>query len=443
MRGMTHSQRLAQYLADLEYEGLPRDVIDAAVASIVNALGCALGAAGCPSQLKALQALSYLKKASDLPATVIGRSEQLDIESVALLNGIAFTRRDFDDTHLATVIHPSGAVLAAIFAWGETHGASGKDVILAYVVGVEAQCAIGNAISPGHYDSGWHITGTCGNFGAAAAVAKLLRLGGVEFGYAFGHAATFASGIRCMFGTDSKLFHMGKAAQNGIQAALLAQCGCTSKADGIESWAQLVSTTVDASRICERLLDGKYEILENAWKPYPCGIVIHPVIDACLEVYGKGKRDVKSVLVTVNPLCVKLCNIRHPQNGMETIFSLYHGAACALTFGKAGIAEFSDEACQNTELRAVRDRIQVATDDGIRDDEARVVFKYANSSETVHIDHARGSFKRPLTRVELTAKFIEQATYSIPRGSAEKSLKLAWNLERIDRIDVLLAAVRT
>lgn len=149
---------LATFLSELIYEQLPAEVIEHAKACILNALGCALGSANAEPRRKAIEALIFDKierLGVSQGATVIGRGERVDVQTAAFLNGVAITTSDYDDTHLRTVIHPSGTPLAAILPWAEVHHLSGKEVILALVVGIEAQCAVGNAISPSHYADGW------------------------------------------------------------------------------------------------------------------------------------------------------------------------------------------------------------------------------------------------------------------------------------------------
>jgi aconitate decarboxylase len=149
----TDTEHLCTFLASLSYDGIPQDVIQHAKASILNALGCAIGGASAAPAIKARNAMLPLTTAQT--STIVARSERADVQTAALLNGIALTNSDYDDTHLRTVIHPSGAVLCAILAWGELHHMSGKELLLAFVVGVEAQLRVGNSISPGHYEKGW------------------------------------------------------------------------------------------------------------------------------------------------------------------------------------------------------------------------------------------------------------------------------------------------
>src|SRR5206468_2595290 len=213
-------------------------------------------------------------------ATVLGRGERVDIMHAAMLNGIASHTFDFDDTHLETVIHPAGPVASAILALAEYTEVTGRAFLHAFVLGVEVECRIGKAVYPSHYDIGWHITGTAGVFGAAAAAGKLLGLSEQQLVWALGIAATQSSGLREMFGSMCKPFHVGVAARNGLAAALLAAKNFTSADNGIEG-RRGFANVLSAKRDCHAITEGlgeTWELLRNTYKPFACGIVIHPAI---------------------------------------------------------------------------------------------------------------------------------------------------------------------
>jgi 2-methylcitrate dehydratase PrpD len=256
-----------------------------------------------------------------------------------------------------------------------------------------------------------------------------------------------------MFGTDTKTLHVGHHGRNGIVAGKLAKHNFGSCPAPIEAWARLVSTTVDTSLIGDLARGGPWQILTNAFKPYPCGIVIHPLIDACLEVFGsfsangsvKDKEgpqdlnDLAEIQVTANPQLVRLCNVRHPRTGLETIFSLYHGCAVALVYGRATPAEFSDEVAANDPLvHSIRDRISVQTDSKLRDDEAYMTFtssSRANSPQahkTVYIKHATGSMRNPMTKAQLEEKFFNQTEKYLGK---EKAIKVVETCRKLDSLE--------
>ncbi|HXF75980.1 MAG TPA: MmgE/PrpD family protein, partial [Methylomirabilota bacterium] len=239
---------------------------------------------------------------------------------------------DFDDTHLKTIIHPAGPVASAILALAEYRPVAGRDFQHALILGTEVECRIGNAVYPEHYDAGWHITGTAGVFGAAAAAGRLLGLNEQQMVWALGLAATQPVGLKEMFGTMTKSFHPGRAAQNGLTAALLAARGFTSSNQAIEAkagWANTLSARRDYREITDRLGES-WEIALNTYKPFACGIVIHPAIDGCTRLcnqYGLTLGQVDRVELGVHPLVLELTGKKAPATGLEGKFSVYFAAA--------------------------------------------------------------------------------------------------------------------
>jgi aconitate decarboxylase len=273
-------------------------------------------------------------------------------------------------------------------------------------------------------------------------VAKALKLPPDQFAAALGHAASMAGGIRAMFGVDTKTLHMGRGAQNGILAAQLAAEDFGSCVRSIESWVRLVSNTVNESAISNLTETRGFEILENTFKPYPCGIVIHPLIDAGIEahkVYQVSNSwspvSLERIDAIVNPQCVRLCSVRHPQTGLQTIFSLYHGIASGLLFGQAGPKQFSDEGCKQDAMTQIRDKIYVTTDESIRDDEAILKIKIEGQPEGhIHIDHATGSLAKPMTTEQLEAKFMGLSGDILGQGRAAKVIEQCWKLDEVQNM---------
>lgn len=217
------TQALVNYVVNAKPSDLPCAVRKEATRTFLNWAGCAVGGSHHETLDIAIAALSPFAGAGI--ASILGRAERTDPLHAALFNGISSHVFDFDDTHLRTVIHPGGPVASAILAFAEYTPVSGDEFLNALTLGVEVECRIGNAVYPAHYDIGWHITGTTGVFGAAAAVGKLLKLDAQRMSWAFGLAASQPVGLREMFGTMTKSFHPGRAAQNGFTAALLASRG--------------------------------------------------------------------------------------------------------------------------------------------------------------------------------------------------------------------------
>jgi len=276
-------------------------------------------------------------------------------------------------------------------------------------------------------------------------MSKLLNLSPLQFKYALGHAASLAGGTRSANGTDTKTLHMGRGAQNGITAAILAQQNFDTGADPIEYWGKLVSTTVDMSYLIEGL--GKqWELSQNTFKPYPCGIVIHPLIDGCISFHERGVRaeNIIRIEVVVNPQCVRLCFIRQPKTCLEAIFSLYHGCAVGVLYGAGGPRQFTDEVCNRNEVISMRNKIEVRMDGSLRDDEALLkVFLRDGKVDEEHVDHAKGSLANPLTRDQLEQKLIDQSEDAIGLESCKEVITMCWKLDEIEDINQLLALCRT
>src|SRR5205823_4106089 len=276
-----------------------------------------------------------------------GRSERVDMASAALINGITSHTFDFDDTHLKTIIHPGAPVASAAFALAEHSGASGRQLIDAVVIGADVACRVGNAIYPAHYDRGWHITGSTGMLGAAAACARLLKLDIDRTVMALGLAASQPVGVREQFGSMAKALHPGAAARAGLTAALLTRHGYTASTRALEAprgLLQTYSTQWNWSAI-EDALGRRFEIAYNTYKPFACGVVIHPSIDGCVQLASVNRLDaqhIERIELRVHPLVLELTGKAAPRNGLEGKFSVYHACAAAILFGQAGESEFSD-----------------------------------------------------------------------------------------------------
>ena len=427
---MQITRTLARFVVEHSYSAVPQDVRHEAARSFLNWAGCAVGASRHETVENALLALAPFSGPPQ--ATVLGRRERLDILNAALMNGITSHTFDFDDTHLKTVIHPSGPVASAILALAEDRHIAGDAFLHAFILGVEAECRIGNAVYPDHYDVGWHITGTAGVFGAAAAAGKLLGLNEQQMTWALGIAATQSSGLREMFGTMCKPFHPGNAARNGLLAALLAQRNFTSSSQCIEAargFAHVLSTKFDPDEITSRLGE-TWEISLNTYKPFACGIVIHPIIDACIQLrnqHGLNPADIVRVEAKVHPLVLELTGKKTPQVGLEGKFSVYHSAAVAIIHGAAGEAEYGDDVVRDPEVVALRDRVEATVDAAMHEDQTRVTVRLADGRTLEKfVEHAIGSLDRPMSDVDLEAKFRGLAKGILGAEQIERLIRLCW-----------------
>src|SRR5437667_5842262 len=277
------TQDLAHLVVTTRWEGIPQPVRHQAKRSFMNFFAVAL--AGCrtgPVEI-ALRSLSEFSGGSG--ATVVGRSERIDALSAAFLNAAGANVFDFCDTHVRTVIHPTAPVAPALLALAEMRRVSGADLLTAFVLGQEVQARIALAISPAHYDRGWHITSTCGVFGAVAGSGKLLALDQSRMVSALGIAATQSAGLCECLGTPAKSISVGNAARNGLWSALLAEKGFEGPPEPIAGVQGFLNAMAEPP-VWPALTDGlgeTWELTRNALKPYPCGFVIHPFLDVVLD----------------------------------------------------------------------------------------------------------------------------------------------------------------
>jgi 2-methylcitrate dehydratase PrpD len=410
------TQALARFVATHPSRGWADALDHEAHRTFINWLGCAVGAARHETTEAVLGAVMALQPSQQ--ASVLGRAEKVDMASAALVNGISSHTFDFDDTHLKTIIHPAGPVASAVLALAEHTGAGGRALIDALVLGIDVSCRVGNAMYPDHYDRGWHITGSTGTLGAAAACARLLGLDEGRTAMALGIAASQPVGMREQFGTMTKPFHPGGAARAGLMSALMAQHGYTASPRALEAprgMMQTISTKNDWREITEEL-GQRFEIGFNSYKPFACGIVIHPSIDACAQLREQGVRpeQVERIELRVHSLVLELTGKKEPADGLQAKFSVYHGCAAGLTFGRAGEPEFADEIVNRADMVALRRKVVAVVDDAI-DEASADVTAVLNDGRRVHlfVEHAIGSLARPMSDAQLEAKF---------RGMAEPVL---------------------
>lgn len=425
------TRTLARYIVDSQYADIPDAVKHEAARALLNWAGCAIGSSHHKTVEYALAAITPFSGSSQ--AGILGRSERLDILHAALINGISSHVLDFDDTH-ARAIHPSAPVLPAILALAEWRRIRGKDLVHAFVLGVEAECRVGLSVFPEHYERGWHITGSAGVFGAAAAAGKLLGLNEQQMTWALGIAATQSSGLRAMFGSMCKSLHPGHAAHDGLAAAFLASKNFTSSERGIEAprgWGHVLSTKFDPAIITAEF-GKRYELMSNMYKPFACGLVVHAVIDGCIQLrnqHGLQPEAITGVELTVCPIVMELTAITDPQTGLEGKFSVFHAAAAALVFGAAGEAQFSDSAVRDTRAVALRKCVTVAPDPSLSRIQARVTIRMKDGRTlTQHVENALGTLARPMSDADLEAKFRGLTDGIISASQTQELIRLCWSV---------------
>ncbi|KAK5733173.1 hypothetical protein LTR17_009914 [Elasticomyces elasticus] len=446
------TKTLASWATDLTASSLPASVITAARRSLYNFIGCAIFGSHHSTVSKAHDALSpFFGKAT---STLYGHKGELrvDAQHAALLNGIASHVHDYDDTHLSTIIHPTGPVASAALAFAEYQGGiSGPELLCALTAGIEASCKIGLAVWPEHYDIGWHITSSTGSIGAAVAVGKLMHLSAEQMAHAIGIAAVQVVGLREMFGSDTKSFHPGRAAQSGLLAAMLAEKGYTSSEQALEAkrgWANVVAGggTPELHKYLSQL-GQTWEIEANAFKPFLCGIVCHPVIDGCIQLHndmlrtGRTPEAIVKIEARVHPLVIELTSKRTPKDGLEAKFSVYHGAAVGLLLGKAGPAQYANEVVQDQVVIEIRDKVDAAADVDLAADETYLTVHFSDGSKLEkHVQHAVGSLEVPMSDEQLTAKFVDQAELVLGVGARQAS-NAAWSIGEAKDVAEVLRAI--
>ncbi|SBW10956.1 conserved hypothetical protein [uncultured Alphaproteobacteria bacterium] len=421
---------IAGFVETTPWEAIPEAVRHQARRAIVNILATGFAGAG---EIDVL--LAALRPFSGPPsAGLVGRAERVDAALAAFLNAAAANVHDFDDTHTPTIVHPTAPVAPALFALAETRPVSGRALLRAFVLGAEVECRLGNALTPAHYARGWHVTSTCGPFGAALGVGALLGLDRHRLIAAISAAAAQAAGLVETLGTMAKSVSVGNAARGGLLAALLAQAGLDGPAaplSGTRGFARVFADPPDLAALVDGLGE-RWEFGGNTYKPYPVGVVLNPVIDACLRLRGEGLAWDDAVRVTLrgHPLLRQRTDRPDATTGRESQVSAQHAIAVALKTGAADPAAFSDRAVAETlgrrpEVRFVDDpacdiaavEMTVETRDGAR--------------RTVAIAAARGTPGNPLSDAEIADKLRAQARAAGFPGDVEALIAAAWTLDAL------------
>lgn len=440
------SEILARFIADLRDDELPDEVRHAARRSLLNFFATALAGAGDVAVETATATLAEFAGKGE--ASLIGRPERVDPLTAAFLNAAAGNVHDFDDTHLRTVIHPTAPVAPVLLALAERQRVDGRTFLDALALGIETACRIGNAVSPEHYARGWHITATCGVFGAAMAAGKVLGLDARRLVWALGGAASQASGLVETLGFMAKSVGVGAAARGGLLAALLAERGMDGPARPLEGVRGFLSVTGEAPRRGE-VTDGlgvRWETLANIHKPYPCGIVLNAVIDGCLEHVGRRTKPIDaiaSITLYGHPLLRQRADRPDVMTGREAQVSAQHAVAACLVFGTAGLDQFSDAAVGDPRVLDLRRRVRVESVDGVPVPDVRIVIvEQDGATDEIAVKDARGTDGRPLTDAEIEDKFRSLAARAPACRRAEELIEAVWTLDRCADVGAIMALAR-
>jgi len=443
---------LAKFTTDLHYEKIPRKAVETAKIALRDCLGVAL--AGSREEDARIAAEIARQERAREETSVIGQGFRTSALNAALANGTAAHALDFD--HSFTIMgQPTAPVAPATFALGEALGASGRQVIEAYVAGFEVTAKLVHSLRDSAHD-GWHAPSTLGSFGAAAACSKLLGLDAAKTQMALGITASMASGIVANFGTMTKPLHVGLGARNGVLAAKLAGGGYTANPKAIEGGFGFYSVLHENTEIHEQAIEElgrSYALITDGLriKPYPCGGLTHQVIDSVLEFrakHGLTAEMIDRVDVDVVKHTFDRIVFRVPQTGIQGKFCMPYLVARAIIDGKIGLHIFTDSAVRDQNVLKLAERVQMNLDSNLKKSDAagrpcRVTVRLKNGQTfTREAQHAKGGPEHPMSEAELRDKFTECALEAIDASSAAKALDYIRDLESVSDIRPLCDILR-
>ncbi|MDE8652434.1 MmgE/PrpD family protein [Novosphingobium album (ex Liu et al. 2023)] len=440
------TRELARYAVSTRYDLLPQEVRHEAVRAFLNWIGVAVG--GCQEDAVSAAAACQADTGAKPVATVIGKALHTDVAGAAFVNCIASSVLAFDDAHLPSVAHPSGPAAAALFAVAQSRSVGGEAFLSALALSIEVQCRVANmlVLPPSTFSPNIYVNGFSGPIGVAVGAGRLLELDEQKMIWAIGLAASQASGFRATGGTMTGHFRPGHAARTGVWAALLADKGFDCTDDALEARGGLLDIFAKGADTDFFLSDlgARHEMLRNRYKPYPCGIVIHPVIDACLDIYQQlpAAGEIRHVRLKVNPAVLALTGKREPKTTLESHVSVYHWAACALQKGKAGLAETEIACLRDPAIQALGNRVEAQSDRAIAKEQAiaTVILDDGTTIES-HVRNARGSGDRPMTDDELNAKFDELTRRLLVPERSKELREACWHIAAAENVGARIGAL--
>ncbi len=453
---------VAEFVAGATTFGLPQEVLALAKKSVLDGLGLALSGSVAESGRLVGKYFDGLGLGSG-PATVIGTRRKVAPRFAAFANGIAIHADDFDDTQLAVasdrvyglLTHPTAPALPAALAVGEARGASGMEVLRAYLIGVEVECKIAEAIDPRHYQTGFHTTATCGTFAAAAAASVLMGLNAEATARALSVAGSQSAGLRENFGTMTKPFHAGRASESGVVAAEFASLGWTA-----------ANTILEAPRGFFRAAGGGFDVtaiagkLGNPWtfnspgisiKPHPSGSLTHPGMTEMLRLISHHSikaRDVKRVRVGTNANMPNALIHHRPQDELQAKFSMEFCMAILLLEGRAGLAEFTDAVVHRPDVKAMIEKIDFVVDEeaehaGYHKMTTLITIELMDGRTIAgRADFGKGSPDYPMSFDEVAEKFRSCAAFAgFDAGRGKEVVALVRDLEDLPSVARLTKAL--
>lgn len=429
--------RLAEFIAAADIASIPEPVRHEARRALLNYIGCAIGGSRHPSITILLDAFADVSGPAQ--ATLFGRGQRANVFRAALANGTAGCVDAFCDTHAEAIIHPSAPVMAATLAYAEHVGASGADTILAMILGLEVACRLSKAVSvaPASGDISWSQTGITGAAGATAALARLMKLNPQQTRRAISLGAAQGFGFRVTHGSMATPLMHAQGAETGLRVAMLAARGFTCAETVIEGKHGFASVFADTANLAA-LTDGlgsRFELSALTYKPFPCGIVAHPIIDVCLRAHADPRMkasSIKGVQLAVHPNALALTGRRDPKDPTEAQFSLYHWAAVALLHGTARISDTGMARIGEPAVAHLRGEIETLVDPTLGAEASRVTARLDDGEEvTAEVAHCVGSASRPMTDDEIETKVRGLAEGIIPPGRLDALVRDCRNIETL------------
>ena len=456
------TKAVINFISNASIDRMPTKAVDEAKRCLIDGFGVVL--AGATVHGSAILREHIKKSGAPSGSSILGPEKVVtNAAHAALANGASGHAMDYDDTQLSTtpdrvfglLTHPTVPVLAAALALGERLNVSGRTFLEAFLVGFEVECKVAEAIKPEHYQRGFHSTGTIGTFGAVASAGKLLKLSPAQLAHALGIAASMSSGIRVNFGSMTKPLHAGRAAENGVTAAELASLGFSAgdePLDGEWGFFQVLGGGADVLRIVAAL-GNPFSIVDPgvSVKPYPCGSLGHPTMDAMLKLVTE--HDVKPEQIArirvragsniLNPLRYKTAKTE-----LEAKFCLPFMMSAIALRRRAGIREFTDEFVASAPVQSMMTKVDTLFDQQI---EARGFDKMRSIVEVDLVDgrklsqpsdeRYRGGPEKPFTRAELHEKFTDCASLVLSADRITRALNAIESVERLASVRELVAAL--
>ncbi len=445
---MGTTEQIAQFVVQTGYASVPSEAVVVAKNAILDSLGVMVAGSTEPAGEIVAQ---HVKELGGAPqAGVVAQGFRTSVVQAALANGTMAHALDYDDVLAPMTGHPTVVVLPVVLALGEMNHGSGRNVLEAYIVGVEVAARIGSGIGRRHYAVGWHSTATLGTLGAAAAAAKMLGLSVTETRIALGIAASEAGGLRQNFGTMTKPFHAGNAARNGIIAAMLAQGGFTADEGILESPLGFCSVLggegeYNLARMTEGL--GKtYALIKPGleMKPYPCCRFTHRCIDAMLHIveeYRPVAEEVAEVECQTSPSLPQILIHHRPRTSLEGKFSMEYCLARALLDREMRIRQFTEEKVLDSRVQELLQRVRYIHPEGVETERRSevVTVRLKNGRQySYEVLVAKGAPENPMTMAELTAKYRDCVSMVFPFEAVERSLQMVNHLEEVGDIAELV-----